>query len=715
MKLLFFVYVFSFVSFAEAQTAKIVARKACEVVEKCSDVDHFTGPDRGLVWGGITIYDWGDHDNNPATLDTLGWSQCAKATVQNSGADSTVTEDNCTCNCPYERNHADCVGEETCTCTLKTCPSGETLNTSTCVCEPTCSLSCTGNLTLNRDTCTCECTRDTLLEPCPNRRTLNRDTCNCECDRDRLRPICPINRLGYFDSINCRCTGDDCSIDCSSEPYKTRRTSGCECGCPTGSRSCENSGNRYDSNTCSCYPIVTCSSDSQCGDCQRCNSSGQCQNNTTSWTPTWTRSQHCTTERKDQTRCVNGVERTRTLTGTKTTGNCASCTPESSSESRPCPVGTGTQTRTKTKGCTNGVKDTNWTYGEWTGECVPDECSSDSDCGDCQRCHQSTRTCVNKTTSWIPTWTRSQHCPDVSQDQTRCLNGVEELRTLTGTKTIGCGPECSLTQEDCDDGYILNPQRCLCTRNSCTPPNTACPNSTGNQRIYDAGSGTLINGICTGGTFTLKNCPCVDDPCTPKNKPCPDGQQGTQTGVRNSGLYLCDEDGLVNRDECTGGSWDKSDCRIIPPPPPKKCTPEDKPCPEGQTGTQTGNPNSGTIKDGQCTGGSWDDSNCTSSCLEEICTPQKTCGVVLILGQANSGTKECVDGVLSEECTGGNNLNGTAWIPECPDLPDDDEEECVCPQDRCWTVSENNDMCLWEGGLGCGPPPTIQRVQCQPR
>ena len=738
MKLLFFVYVFSFVSFAEAQTAKIVARKACEVVEKCSDVDHFTGPDRGLVWGGITIYDWGDHDNNPATLDTLGWSQCAKATVQNSGADSTVTEDNCTCNCPYERNHADCVGEETCTCTLKTCPSGETLNTSTCVCEPTCSLSqsdCTGGQTFNSSTCTCDCDIS-----CSGDTRKDTNTCACVCG---LTAIDCINQGKILNTDNCQCEYT-CSMPSCVSPY-TPDYNSCSCECSLTPSNC-NSGQTFDADSCSCNTNPPdCVSDSECGECKQC-SGGQCRNKpNTFWAPSL--SQYCTTERVTQSRCRRGVKKTRSKQGTKTTGECS--TPECSSDTQcgsKCKRCTGGKCKPKPDGSivrnwygwTPSLHCTTETGTQWqdtcengerlnkqnprqvdgtktTGECSTPECSVNSDCGDCQRCHQSTRTCVNKTTGWIPTWTRSQHCPDVSQEQTRCLNGVEKTRTLTGTKTIGCG------STGCQ--HIPQENKC-CSNVDGTPEQRDCREGTGTQtrtktKICNRSSIPPRQGVLdtnwTYGDWDTRDCICTPEDCTPVNKKCDPPQTGTQRGVRYSGKYKC-KDGLVDRTICTGGRWDDSDCR-------NPCTPLSEPasrdCLEG-TGTETTTRTKGCINgrlDRNWTYGEWDTSNCIISpppCTEEICTPEKTCGVVLIQGQANSGRRECVDGVLSEECTGGNNLNGAAWIPECPTI-DVPGEECDCPQDRCWTVSENNDMCLWEGGIGCGPQPTIPRIPCQPR
>ena len=102
---------------------------------------------------------------------------------------------------------------------------------------------------------------------------------------------------------------------------------------------------------------------------------------------------------------------------------------------------------------------------------------------------------------------------------------------------------------------------------------------------------------------------------------------------------------------------------------PEACTPLDKTCPpEKPSGTWNAVPNSGTKQcvngrlSDQCTGGSWTD-NCSATCTPEACTPlDKTCpdGTTGTWNAVpDSGTKQCVDGRLSDQCTGG------SWIKNC--------------------------------------------------
>ena len=120
-----------------------------------------------------------------------------------------------------------------------------------------------------------------------------------------------------------------------------------------------------------------CSSDSDCGSspCKRCNqSTKRCENKTTSWTPAWKdQDQHCPSEEREQTRCVNGAEDTQTIKGTK---DCPPpcppqiCTPNN----KKCPDGTlQIPTGTGFKKCENGQVTNECVY---TGGWNPDSCSN---------------------------------------------------------------------------------------------------------------------------------------------------------------------------------------------------------------------------------------------------------------------------------------------------------------------------------------------------
>ena len=113
MKFLLFLSFVFFTVFSYSQVTKIVARKDCPVTESCPA----NSSGSGLVWTGITIYDWHDHDNNPSTLDTLGWSPCTKKTVTNSGIASVIKQDNCPCrSSTYTKTPANCRGQTSCRC-----------------------------------------------------------------------------------------------------------------------------------------------------------------------------------------------------------------------------------------------------------------------------------------------------------------------------------------------------------------------------------------------------------------------------------------------------------------------------------------------------------------------------------------------------------------------------------------------------------------------
>ena len=621
MKFLLFLSVWwIFTDFSYSQTAKIVARKSCDFVEKCSDLNNFTGPNRGLVWSGVTIYDWGDHDNNPSTLDTLGWSQCAKATIRNSGSASKIREDNCTCASGFTKNPSNCVGQTSCECICnRNCSGNLRLNSSNCSCYcPSSTISCPHGYALNNENCSCECN-----QTCEDGYILT-DTCSCRCNRS-----CPSGFILNQSTCTCEPNTPGCTPQSCTPSKICSDGSTIQGDTLSGIRQCDSNGNLSSVCTGGTYSnsCPTCTSNSDCETCERC-SAGRCINKTTSWTPAWDKTQHCPDASRQQTRCQNGVQKSQTLTGTK---DCSiSC-----EETRPC-QGVGKI------GMERGIG-TRVTPG---GAC--DVVSWDkSGCRDCSGPCREYRAgqCINKTTSWTPAWDKTQHCPDASRQQTRCQNGVQRSQTIHGTKSVGCGPS------------------------RCTPPNKMCPNAEGKQKIYNTNSGTMVNGVCTDATYTETPCP-----CTPPNKMCPNAEGKQKIYNTNSGT-------MVNG-VCKGGTLKKvTDCCV-----PVSCTPANKACPEEQTGTQTGISNSGTrecvneVLSEECTGGSWDDSACRT--VSTTCRPaNKTCDGGVIQTPTDVGTYKCKQLNTNQDNPGEGTPGNSGPVP-------DGEQKCSCEYSGGWTPSE---------------------------
>lgn len=683
MRIACLIFCFSFVSFIEAQTAKIVARKSCRVVKKCTDIPNMKGGNRGFAWKGITVYDWGPDISDP--LDgkpDLQWSNCVKATLQNSGKKPSILKDRCYCSdrdsngnkkCyvkvftpnPHNIDTSHCFGvrgkndptcscsqdldpdpnkEEkpsNCTCVEKTCPSGQTLDTTDCNCKPVCNpQSCASGYTFNSapDKCSCECTRT-----CNSPFTLDADTCACECPKTPQE--CQANGE-FLNAQTCMCEGG-CTLQCNY-PF-TLNTSSCICECPyTELNNLCNTGQRFNLADCDCDtidPPPACVSDSDCGVCKRCNS-GQCINETTSW-PTWDQSQHCSDVSETQTRCQNGVEKTRTLTGTKPTAECQ------------CPA-------------------------DCTGPCK--ECNSQNQC-------------INKTTNWTawtPAWDRSEHftCKDEDQTRKRCVSGTEEnvSRTIEGTKIPGpgdCGPDGDCTPiVYCSDGVTVKIE-------------------------YENNTGRLINGRCEGGVVKTRN----DCPCTPEDEKCENGVDVKKRYKPSTGRE--DQNGECTIKPTVPSAYTLFDC-------PPVCEPEEKTeerdC-EGGEGKETR-----TLTRG-CTNGvldawtipDWDDSNCSrSDCSGNAkCTPAgKLCydGNGRINPDNQSGTVQCENGILTGVCEGGkitrtygNNPPITYdWNPNC----------CICDpteiknrlnvseeEAKCWVADNVAVLCRYNPDISPTPGP----------
>ena len=302
MKFLLFLCFFTFFSYA--QTTKIVARKACQVTESCPD--HSSGP--GLEWSGIKIYDWGDHDSNPGTIDTLGWSSCTKATAANSGSASVVKVDNCPCDPNFTKTPSSCLEQTSCACQCNRNCTGNfrrDSNTCSCICpysqadcdlfnslfdSDTCSCSCTisscpGSAVLDEYNCTCNCTLS-----CDDGFTLNRDACTCDPDEPDCTPgvctpskVCPVSGItiqGDFNSginecdssgnVSTVCTGGTYSTDCSTPPPEEPDP---ECTSDSG---CTGTCEKCINNTCQVDHTDCCISSDDCGDCEICNRDNQC-------------------------------------------------------------------------------------------------------------------------------------------------------------------------------------------------------------------------------------------------------------------------------------------------------------------------------------------------------------------------------------------------------------------------------------------------------
>ena len=201
MKFLLFLSFVFFTVFSYSQTVKIVARKNCQVTKPCPA----NSSGSGILWSGIKIYDWHDHDNNPSTLDTLGWSQCVEKTVANSGTASVIDQDNCPCNTGYTKQ------------TSSSCGVGKT---TPCPCQRNCTRTCTGQQVLNPHSCTCSCplydsipsfyswqeSMDLYLSPnyCnPNIKRFNSIDCTCTCSNP---PTC-LGDLVVNKDCQCECPG----------------------------------------------------------------------------------------------------------------------------------------------------------------------------------------------------------------------------------------------------------------------------------------------------------------------------------------------------------------------------------------------------------------------------------------------------------------------------------------------------------------------------
>ena len=195
MKFLLFLYFFT--AFSYAQTTKVVARKACNVNESCPA----NSGGSGLEWSGIRIYDWWDHDSNSATLDRLGWNQCTKATVANSGSASVVNVDNCTCDSNFTKSPPNCVGQTSCACV--------------------CNLPCTGNFRRNSSRCRCECSLSS--SDCPSGYVLDTSSCACRCGN-----VCVGENMRLDHECVCKCSLR--SSDCPAGTYLgVTALQGCAC------------------------------------------------------------------------------------------------------------------------------------------------------------------------------------------------------------------------------------------------------------------------------------------------------------------------------------------------------------------------------------------------------------------------------------------------------------------------------------------------------
>ena len=641
LKFLLFLSLWLFTGFSYSQTTKVVAGKSCEVQESCPA--NSTGS--GLKWSGMTIYDWWDHDSNPSTLDILGWSQCTKKTVANSGSVSVITEDNCTCHPNFTKTHSpNCVGKSSCACicninctspwvrndstcscecSLTSCPSGYALNTSSCSCQ--CNQTCGLGYTLNLGTCACErnCTpqRCTPRKRCTNGTWISGDTrsgtrqCDSSgnlssvCTGGTYSTVCPTPCTRVCNSpfvVNDDCTGCVCGLtqaDCSAGKTLNPSTCACESDCTdqdcTVTRPCQTG-----TGTETAEGIRRCDGN---GVLQACRRTGDWDASGCTITPICN-SQNCPGPCKE---CINGRCRNKSNT------NWSPPLLDPYNEDH-CD-----QTRNSTR-CRNGVLETQDSSGP--DHCAPPpECTSDSECGMCKRCNSdgkcvarggcctsnsqcgtchrcSGNQCVGQTTSWStwnPPWNPSRHCSDQSQRQTRtrCLSGSR----ITGNQTV----------------------RGTVRSRRCTPPDKNCPaGTTGTWRaVRNSGTQSCRNGrlgSCTGGRW-IKKC-CRPQRCTPANKNCPAGTTGTWRAVRNSGTRQCDNGRLSN--QCTGGRWTK---RCTRPCNPEPCTPSNKRCSNGTIQTPTGSGQyeckNGRVDRSRCVyNGGWSPSECPpSACRNGRC------------------------------------------------------------------------------------------------
>ena len=605
LKFLLFLNLCIFTGFSYSQTTKIVARKACPWEGPCPANSRSGGH---LTWEGITIYDWGDHDNNSSTLDTLGWSQCVKATTINSGEISKITQDNCQCKPYFRKTPSNCVGKTSCACTCnRNCSEPWRLNSSTCSCE--CSLtSCPSSRhTLDFNSCSCNC-----HQMCSGDFSLDTASCSCVCDKE-----CPDGQHLDESACECRfiCTPQSCIkrrscrvgsgtetasgrkeceggvlTECRSTgawdtsqcvvvdpPLPCTRTRPCRVGTgiETGTGTRDSGGNcnitSWDTSRCS-----ACASDTECGNCKKCINRRCVNANTpwTNWSPAWDSTSHCPSVSQKQTRsrCYQGKTKTgtRKLTGTK--------------------------------------------------EC---ECRVDTECGNCKKCIN--RRCVNKTdTSWKPSWNPllPANC-EKSKEQKRCLNGVLKKQTLQGgpcaqcdaSKCTGC-KECRNNEcvnkrngeyTNCSGCKKCNNGQCVNKRNGEYTNCSGCKKCSngrcvkkvrGSQYSGCQGCKECHNGRCVNRTTswkppwnrteycpseskeqercqqgrkrnrTLRGTKCCGESCRPDNKRCPDGTSQAPTG---SGFYIC-KNGRVDRSKCvyTGG-WTPSECSDCTPRSASDC------------------------------------------------------------------------------------------------------------------------------------------------
>ena len=587
--LLFFSFVF-FTVFSYSQTVKIVARKNCQVTKPCPA----NSSGSGILWSGIKIYDWHDHDNNPSTLDTLGWSQCVEKTVVNSGQASVIEQDNCPCNTGFTKTPAVCTGQTSCTCEQscnKTCTEHERLNPSTCACEcrtrtdPFYSVDavCPAGHIFSRQTCGCECNLPDSY--CTGNLTINYETCACECKyyTSYTRPSGlfldePIRcnpEVADFDPSTCTCT---CRNSNCTAPFVANPDLGCGCTCPSCPKG-EQSMYNFITKECICTipnPNPSPPPPSPSPPSQPEEEEETCPACPTGQTATGSPPDNCECIPVDSSISCNPIcgsceicSRGRCVA--KDCGECKRCSNgrcvnvpnQSWQPALTSSCGMVTQTR-----CYGGVHRTR-TKESRKKDCP--KCTSDSDCGSCETCRNGK--CVSSCGA----------CEKCSNNQ--C---VAKANCCTSNSDCGACEKCSSNQcvakancctsnSDCGACEKCSSNQCVAKTNCCSPDTnwTAWSPAWDPADHYTNESQEQTRSRChnstpeTGSqTLTGTKVRCSPEVCTPENKTCSGGAIQSPTG---SGEYIC-KNGRVDRSKCVySGSYTPSSCPDCTPRSASDC------------------------------------------------------------------------------------------------------------------------------------------------